>query len=646
MSVIVAGVSVLFSTAAQSALESSASLLGDIAARRAVKSLNFGKGQNIEKIISKHVEATYTKCLTIKTLINPQHKSNLLAIYSTQRFSRDKFELDHYGLVEHIKNGSRNIIVTGTAGAGKSMFMRYLWASMVTASEAKIPIFVELKNVNNISNFDITTYLFHTLTSHSSELTMRRFVDGLHNGEFVIILDGFDELHKKSQAKIRSEIIDFAELYSGVSVIVSSRPDNEFASWSVFDVFEVKPMAREDTIELIEKCDFADDDKLAFVSKIKEDNFYKKNKEFLESPLLASMMLLAFSSKYDIPGKMHEFYSLAFDSLYKRHDSYKPKGVDREFLSRIEEDEFKRLLSYLCFISYYDEVFKFNRNQLSEYINRAVKVSGIKVSVDGFIHDLTKCVCILVYEGSDIVFSHRSFQEYFAACCLGHLSSNNIMKAVDSFKDRPDDEVVLMFNEMFPDQFRRNYIVEKYDEVAKVCAKVASKLSVEKFFCASDLKFLIIGHPDSGFSKSKKKTARERSSIAIVGSGDIYNFSKLVIKIKGNTQFLTKNGDGIDRDNMDVRNLYNAIGIDPNRQLIIAGNDDGKYRFVHVDKDSKDLIDIVDDDDYIKVKSVFQSSQMHEYVSWLMKQVRSYIEVSLSLDKNTNSAMDDFFGNR
>ena len=43
------------------------------------------------------------------------------------------------------------------------------------------------------------------------------------------------------------------------------------------------------------------------------------------------------------------------------------------------------------------------------------KFDNIKFVVDDFLIDITQSVCMLVKEGIDYRFTHRSFQEYFAA---------------------------------------------------------------------------------------------------------------------------------------------------------------------------------------------------------------------------------------
>ena len=79
-------------------------------------------------------------------------------------------------------------------------------------------------------------------------------------------------------------------------------------------------------------------------------------------------------------------------------------------------EDFKHVFAYLCFKSYFNGEFEFTEGRLRYYLQQAKdKLSRIKFSIEDFQEDLTMSVCMLVKEGLVYRFSHRSFQEYFAA---------------------------------------------------------------------------------------------------------------------------------------------------------------------------------------------------------------------------------------
>lgn len=72
--------------------------------------------------------------------------------------------------------------------------------------------------------------------------------------------------------------------------------------------------------------------------------------------------------------------------------------------------------AYICFKSYFAGEFEFSESRLRGYIQSAKeKFTSLQFSVDDFQEDLTLSVCMMIKDGLDYRFAHRSFQEYFAA---------------------------------------------------------------------------------------------------------------------------------------------------------------------------------------------------------------------------------------
>jgi hypothetical protein len=116
--------------------------------------------------------------------------------------------------------------------------------------------------------------------------------------------------------------LDLCRKSSRNIVIVSGRPDDRFASWQEFSLFRVEPLSKQQVVELIEKIDFDVNVKRKFIEAIYK-KLYVDHKDFLSSPLLASMMLLTFQHYAEIPEKIHVFYELAYATLFSKHDDLK-----------------------------------------------------------------------------------------------------------------------------------------------------------------------------------------------------------------------------------------------------------------------------------------------------------------------------------
>lgn len=278
-------------TLASAGMKAFGTFLSKLAADHAARMLAPDREEHIRTNIAPHMEATFKRCLAIKTLLNPHQPANFLSIYATQRFKLGGQELDHYALIERMRRMANNFIVTGTGGSGKSMFMRYLWLSLFENSEGRIPIFIELRALNALSSVNIESYLHHTLSEGKSRITARDFRKKLEAGDIFVIFDGFDEVSHELRDGIQGAIMDLAKNYPHLKIVVSSRNDDRFASWTTFHVAEVAPMHMEDVVELVTKAEFDASAKSKFTRMVKA-HLYQKHRSFMSNPLLASMMLL------------------------------------------------------------------------------------------------------------------------------------------------------------------------------------------------------------------------------------------------------------------------------------------------------------------------------------------------------------------
>jgi predicted NACHT family NTPase len=253
-----------------------------------------------------HLAITFERCSQIKTILNRSHPAQILDIYENARFKFGNESVDDYTLIENLHR-HRNVIITGTGGGGKTIFMRYLWLSVFVNSQGRIPVFVELRRINEMSSTDLMTYVHRTIVDSRSKITREQFNDAVSSGLFLFIFDGFDEVNKEKRDAVGSQIRDIAQNNLELTVVVSGRPDHEFESWQYFRNFVVRPLAKEQVISLIKKLNYDEKMKKKFVQRIRKDLF-RSHSIFLSNPLLATMMLLTFVQFTEIPEKTFIFY--------------------------------------------------------------------------------------------------------------------------------------------------------------------------------------------------------------------------------------------------------------------------------------------------------------------------------------------------
>jgi hypothetical protein len=428
-------------------------------------------GDAITKNFRPYIQNTIERCSSVKTLvINQAGPSKLFDIYVHTKLhvrGRDVLDDDFIRELPTLKS----VVIEGSGGAGKSMMMRYLFISLCNNFLGKLPLFIELRTLNTFQTKDLLTFIHYSITGPAGAiLTREQFDTGLKAGSFCVILDGFDEVDVDQRTNVEKQILAMREHYPDLIIIVSSRPDpdNRFQSWHKFHVCRVMPMNREQVAELIEKLDYDSERKAKFLKAL--SSLFRTHESFLSNPLLCIMMLITFEQYGHIPDKMHIFYEHAFDALFFRHDAVKEGAYRRKTYGKLPIDEFRNCLSAFCIASYSKERFSFTNSEVQETIKQALKLERKDVGTADFLSDLVESVCLLQMEGLEYEFTHRSFQEYFAACFIGR-SPPNLSKMLDQFCRRRQDDVIPMVFSMNRALIEREWIIPKltqFEKMAKV----------------------------------------------------------------------------------------------------------------------------------------------------------------------------------
>ena len=236
---------------------------------------------------------------------------------------------------------------------------------------------------------------------------------GFELGHFVVLLDGFDEVKSEIRVGLSKQIVQLSRNAPDSVIIVSSRRDDVFAGWDGFREFGVSPLAVEEACELVEKLPFDAELKDKFISDLR-GFLFKRHKSFLSNPLLLSIMLLTYGESADIPTKISLFYNQAYEALFQRHDALKG-GYQRERRTSLDIQDFARVFGVFCLQTYDDGRFRFSRSEALEYVRKAKTYVRLDVDDADYLADCLQAVCLLMEDGLSIVFSHRSFQEYFVA---------------------------------------------------------------------------------------------------------------------------------------------------------------------------------------------------------------------------------------
>ena len=108
---------------------------------------------------SDYLAVTHTRASTVQLICSRSINSDIEEIYIPSFFkkrgSKDKAISDN-DLISDIRDGKR-IVVRGNGGSGKTLFMKRLWLDVFNEPKGKIPVMIELRKFNQMSDVDIST---------------------------------------------------------------------------------------------------------------------------------------------------------------------------------------------------------------------------------------------------------------------------------------------------------------------------------------------------------------------------------------------------------------------------------------------------------------------------------------------------------
>jgi hypothetical protein len=435
-----------------------------------------------------HVENTSARCSKMKNILYRDQSVEFFSQYVNILFSQSDNKIGDYDALSQVVDGSK-LLVCGTAGAGKTMFMRWLSLELIEGMglHGRVPLYLEMRYFDeSFEDAPLSHYIHERTSSIVDASAYSVFECGLKNGLFIILLDAIDELKPSLRDKVVGKILEFLREYPLCGVCISSRFDEKLECIQDFSVLRVMPMVKSQIINVIEKLAYDADVKGKLIGRLNA-GLYEQLKEFLSNPLLATIMLLTFDHAADVPTKLTAFYQQAFETLYQRHDAAKG-AFKRDHYAGLPLHRFQAVFSTFCFQTYLDYKFEFSDVDLASAFAKACEYNQDDSNVDFLIKDSMQSVCLMQRDGLYNVFSHRSFQEYFCALFVSNYREDNvhdIIEAIASIEKHPN--VIRMLYELSPEVFEYEWVLPLIEQHLKKFERVRfdTKTGLRKIFAAT-----------------------------------------------------------------------------------------------------------------------------------------------------------------
>jgi hypothetical protein len=427
----------------------------------------------LEVGFTQFLDRNYKLHKNVKTFLNKSEPVDIRKAHVETDLIFSNSVVPYAQFYDNLKR-QRYVIITGIAGSGKTMFMKHLFVTLYENSIAKIPILVELRRLNQQTS--ILEYVYTQISDIIPSFNRNQFDYSLRAGKFILLLDGFDELSHEYRDQFCEEIVhDLYYKYYNLIIVISSRPNDKFSAWDEFHVGKIAPLNRDQITDLVSRQEFEEAIKKNFLNGL-DKGLDNTHRQLVSNPLLCTLMLMTYDQFAELPAKMHIYYERAFDVLFMKHDAVK-SGYWRKFYTGLKIDEVKRVMSTFCLLSFLDDSAAMSEKTALGYADRALKLEEFKEDPRDFLADLVESVCVLLRDGLDYSFIHRSFQEYFVALFLAERQSPGVKVLIDRIVNQYGNyNVVGLLFELNRDLFETKYFGDQLLE----CRQLVSHVDLQK----------------------------------------------------------------------------------------------------------------------------------------------------------------------
>lgn len=343
---------------------------------------------------------------------------NFFEHYFPIKVSSDKLK-SNFKSIRDIFDEASFISIIGSAGSGKTTLMKYIFLQCIK-QQYKIPIIVELRKLNkNKSSLEeyIKSKISHTNPND------RILIRSLKEGKYLFLFDGYDEVFSVNKAEVDEQIEQFSDQYFQNTFVISSRPNSGIEWFSRFLPLKVQELSTTEIRPFIKRVT-RDEELAGRIHKNIQRPESKIFKSYLKNPLLLSMFVSTFRKYPELPGRKSTFYRNVFDTLYSQHDSFSKTNFVREKKSNLKYHEFEQVINGLAYVSLFNGQYTFSRRELSSILGKVINKLGFECETNDLIHDLVVPLPILIEDGNDFSFPHKSLQEFFCANFINSCESN------------------------------------------------------------------------------------------------------------------------------------------------------------------------------------------------------------------------------
>ncbi len=339
----------------------------------------------------------------------------------------------------------KRMAILASPGSGKSTLVEHLAISYAKNKQRQyhpdaprlIPILLYLRRINKELSDEKLPNLGQILQKQFNQLKppVDWFENKLQNGDFLVMLDGLDEVASDRRRIIISQWInEQINIYPKNVFLVTSRPFGYYKApvEKIKTILEIRPLQNEQVEKFIQAWyleteiyhrvknpswiikEKAREKAHNLINNIKKDEALKI---ITTKPLLVTMIAMVdYSSDGALPIRHVELYSKICDVLLEK-------------VKKVNKDKSQHFLQVLALeLKKADKSREFTLEEGCNILKEELERSGVSLKAKNFIEEIERHTSLLVAKGNNTYeFAHNSIQEYFAAAAVKELNQDNTL---------------------------------------------------------------------------------------------------------------------------------------------------------------------------------------------------------------------------
>ena len=308
---------------------------------------------------------------------------------------------------------SQYITLIGQAGSGKSTFLKKLYLDCIK-EKAGYPLLIELRQLSE-GNSDLEKYIKGVAIQKEQLFVSEKILqEHLEKGEFVFLLDGYDEISLSIKSMVIQSIKDFTNKYNKNKFIVTARPDSSIELFHfAFDNYYISSLGTKEINQFINKNYDRLPRKKEELKNLFSNPKITQNNPFLSTPLHLLFYLRDYEKNTELSMKKSESIQRFIQTLFEGSDEFIKSGFNRGRYCDLKRREIEKVLSRFSFYQTLNKKYNFSMLEIHNSLDKIKNVNNLEFNNNSLIKDLKYSIGLWREEGNGFLFD--SIQDFYSS---------------------------------------------------------------------------------------------------------------------------------------------------------------------------------------------------------------------------------------